>query len=395
MDKTPVEQFVHKTVTFPFQGQTLSFKLSQSLFSSAAVDDGSRLLLKAIAAQIDLTGVEQILDVGCGVGILGLCLQKAQPGSRVTAQDRDALALRFAQENARLNDIDRFSIQPGLGLQNVDGRQFDLIVSNLPGKAGVPVLQALVSQMPAYLSPNGHGALVVVNPLAEAVNNTLGRINSRIVYQDSTKMHTIILFAGGDPSPAPADPLAVYRRANNTFKVEKRGCTLAVVYNIPDFDIVGYPTRLALKMLGNYNLDGRLLFWNPGQGHLPLAAALGRGQIEQYTLAGRDELSLQISAYNLQQQGIRPTQICRHHLPALPDLPGTYDHIILFPDNDPGVPWSRLLPATCARLLADNGRLLLIAKTGFTGRLLAENKQLTPLLNKKYHGFKAVYLEKK
>ncbi len=73
----------------------------------------------------------QILDMGCGSGVLGLSLAAARPDWRLTLADVSPQALTLAQENANALEIhnvdflesDLFSAVPGL---------FDGIVANLP-----------------------------------------------------------------------------------------------------------------------------------------------------------------------------------------------------------------------------------------------------------------------
>ena len=57
-------------------GERLFFDLSHALFSSFKIDDGSRLLMKTLAKQVNLAEVNSLIDVGCGVGTLGLALKK-------------------------------------------------------------------------------------------------------------------------------------------------------------------------------------------------------------------------------------------------------------------------------------------------------------------------------
>ena len=74
---------------------------------------------------------QQILDLGCGSGVIGLSLAAAWPEAQVTLADVSPAALALAQENAR-----------ELGLSNVRfvetslfshlSERFDLIVANLP-----------------------------------------------------------------------------------------------------------------------------------------------------------------------------------------------------------------------------------------------------------------------
>lgn len=393
MNDTQLRPFIHKTVPFAFQQRKLRFHLSQSLFSSNSIDDGSRLLLKYVAQTLDLKQVQTALDVGSGVGVLGLSLKKMRPAIQLAVQERDALALAFTQANAQLNNIDGLEIIPGLGLQNVNGRSFDLILSNLPGKAGVAVLQTLVQKMSNYLSQNGHAAVVVVKPLEGAILEALADNGSPIHLQTSSAMHTILIFGRGAPVATGSDGLALYLRERNPFTVDNTHYQLDVAYNLPDFDTLGFMTRLTFKLFNKLPLRGNVFMWNPGQGHIPVVAARRAGRkISHFTLGSRDALSLQTSARNLQNQGVATDSITLTHTPTIAEINGRFDTIILHPDSDPGLNWSDQLPRRCADMLAPDGHLLLVAKSGFISSFLSANKALRPLQQKKYHGFRAVLL---
>lgn len=90
------------------------------------VSPASRQLLdftarRRVAAALDLGG-------GCGIQALGL----AAHAGEVTATDLNRRATMFAQFNARLNGLGNIRCLTGDSFAPVEGRQFDLIVSNPP-----------------------------------------------------------------------------------------------------------------------------------------------------------------------------------------------------------------------------------------------------------------------
>jgi len=79
----------------------------------------------------DLPESQQVLDMGCGSGVLGLTLATERPGWEVTLADVSPDALALARENAtRLETGNARFIQSDL-FSAVDGG-FDGIVANLP-----------------------------------------------------------------------------------------------------------------------------------------------------------------------------------------------------------------------------------------------------------------------
>ncbi len=87
--------------------------------------------------------------------------------------------------------------QGGLAFDGLDDQKFDLIVSNLPGKAGHAALQTILRRMPAYLTEDGMAAVVVVKPLAELVAETLAEMESEILLREETSGYEVFHFQAG------------------------------------------------------------------------------------------------------------------------------------------------------------------------------------------------------
>lgn len=398
IEPLPLMQFSNKQVTFRFYRQELRLALSQSLFSSFDVDVGSRLLLKTIAQEVKLTEVHTALDVGCGVGTLALALAKAMPHARVTAQDRDALAVAFTQLNAQKNKATNVTALGGLAFVGIHGR-FDLIVSNLPGKAGEPVLRYLLAQMGARLSQTGRAAVVVVQPLAPFVAQTLAQQGSELLFQEAGKGHTVFHFRGPAAATATAESetaetLKPYLRTKSPFGAGKDALTISTVYNLPEFDTLGHHTALTLSSLKGQPLEGDILIWNPGQGHLPIYVQRQAGtRLSSLTLGSRDALSLAISRANLLAQGVEATRLHLQHAAHILQANGRrYDWLIVYPDVDPGVPWEQLLLPALAERLKENGRLLITTRSAFAFRMLSSGKPTALRLasDRKKQGFRAL-----
>lgn len=396
MDETGfMERFINKQVDFRFHGRSLKFDLSQSLFSSHDIDDGSRILLKSIARHAAVDQLGSVLDVGCGVGVLGICLKKRNPALDASFQDRDSLALAFTARNAALNQVGRVDIHGSLALQGITGKRFDLIVSNLPGKAGQPVLTNIVRRMPRFLSDTGRAAVVIVRPLADLIERALLENGSEITLKENGKGYSVFHFHGGRPDEEPEDPLRPYARGTFIFKAAQSQLELQTVYNVAEFDTPGYHTLLAINTLKGREVKGRILLWKPGQGLLAtMLAQSSREQITELVIAGRDLLSLSISQRNLIEHGIVPEIITTAHLPHFLSVEGQYDFLILFPDMDPGVPWHQVLLPKCDELLADGGQVLLTARSTYMHRIMSNNPGLVKEAGKRRHGFRSFLLRK-
>ena len=129
--------------------------MSQFLFSSFSIDSGSNLLIKAIADNINIQGLSGVLDIGCGTGVLGIALKKINENISLYALDRDSIAVNFTEYNLKVNDLNNNHVEGGLAFPETGSILFDLIVSNLPAKAGLPVLEYIITNAPEYLKHRG------------------------------------------------------------------------------------------------------------------------------------------------------------------------------------------------------------------------------------------------
>ncbi len=111
--------------------------------------------------------VATALDLGCGCGVQSLLASRHC--TRVTATDINPRALALTRLNADLNGISNIEVIPGSYFEPVEGRQFDLVVANLPyviapeepliyrntDRPGDGRLRRLIAETPAYLSEGG------------------------------------------------------------------------------------------------------------------------------------------------------------------------------------------------------------------------------------------------
>jgi len=297
--------YFHKTVTFRAWKHSLLFRTSQELFSSHNIDIGTRFLLRTIV-EAGYGNFQRILDVGCGYGPLGLTLKSLHPDSVVHLLDRDALAVEYSRQNAVLNGLDGVSIYGSLGYDDVQRADFDLIVSNIPGKAGEAVIAYLLREARYYLASGGVVAVVVVSPLEAAVAGILSDTpGAEVILRRSRSGHAVFhyRFTEGKGTPKPdlsAVERGVYHRQKVTIRLDNLEYPMQTAYGLPEFDSLSYGSEMLVKAL--FSLHSRnfhkAVVFNPGQGHVPVALwkLLHPRNI---ALVDRDLLALRYSRLNL------------------------------------------------------------------------------------------------
>ena len=296
----------------------MTFFLSMGLFSSFDIDAGTRLLLKTLAKKAALSQVSSAVDTGCGTGVIGISLKKKYPGMAMLFQDRDALAAAYTRENCRINGVDPDKVEEALLLEGLEPASQDLIVSNIPAKAGEKVLKDFFSYAGSFLKEGGRIAVVIVDPLKEAAQEALDKAGCRILHKESTKMHTVFHFDGG--LPFPGEDFTRYIRHSDEFDLTEETYFLETVYNLPDFDQLSYATRIAGELLRHTSFSGKALFWNAGQGHIPVwMARRPSNHLKEIHLASRDILQNRITGYNLKKAGYQG-EVVSHQLPGEPWL---------------------------------------------------------------------------
>ena len=117
-------------------GHWLELTSGSGVFAQGRLDLGTGVLLGEVAPPVE---AREVLDLGCGYGVIGLAVALAVPEARVTAVDVNERALLLASENAeRLGVADRFrAVLP----DEVDPEaSYDEIWSNPPIRVGKEAL---------------------------------------------------------------------------------------------------------------------------------------------------------------------------------------------------------------------------------------------------------------
>jgi 16S rRNA G1207 methylase RsmC len=192
-------------------GLALPLDVPADVFATRAIDDGTLLLLRNLP-----TGQpESLLDMGCGYGALGLPVAARFPDARAVLVDRDLLAVRAADHNARALGLGNVEARPGLGYRDLpEGARFDLVLCNVPARIGPRGVAYLLEAGRSLLTPRGELRAVVIRDLSEQVE-AAQIAGARLAA--SGKNHLVYSVPPGPSRFAPGDE-SVYARDETRFE---------------------------------------------------------------------------------------------------------------------------------------------------------------------------------
>ena len=151
----------HENLVLEFElfGEKYSLKSDKGVFSKNELDHGTRFLLETIA-HLDLG--HDILDLGCGVGPIGLILARIDPNRHVTLSDVNLRALELAKRNASILGVSsQTEIKESDVYSNLSSTTYDSIISNPPIRAGKKITYAIYDEAPSHLKEGGSLYIVI------------------------------------------------------------------------------------------------------------------------------------------------------------------------------------------------------------------------------------------
>ncbi|CAM4152429.1 methyltransferase [Vreelandella rituensis] len=160
-----------------FSAAGLSLASHPGVFGHGKLDEGTALLLETLTQTLP-PNVDNVLDMGCGDGVLAASL--AKQGRSVTAVDVNLFAVEATRRTLSANQLQGEVLASDV-YQALAGRRFDAIISNPPfhqeraidyGPTG-----RLIQEAPGYLRPGGR-LIVVANaflPYPDLLEKTFGQ----------------------------------------------------------------------------------------------------------------------------------------------------------------------------------------------------------------------------
>lgn len=166
-----------KIIKFNFDNKVFSIYSDNGVFSKDRFDYGTRVLLNSI--DIDkLSG--NVLDLGCGVGVVGLILGTINKNISIDMVDINERAINLTKNNLVLNNV-KANVFVSDIYSNIDNK-YDFIITNPPIRAGKNVIRGFLLGSYDYLKDDGilyfvmrkdHGVKSMIGELSVKFNTSI------------------------------------------------------------------------------------------------------------------------------------------------------------------------------------------------------------------------------
>lgn len=143
-------------VTYSYRGHQLRFTTDSGVFSRTEIDKGTDVLLNALPETV----AGDVLDMGCGYGVIGVSVGACWKDTRITMADVNERACGLSRDNAQKNGVSAKVIISD-GYEKVLGSTYDLILQNPPIRAGKAVIYKMFADAATCLNPGGELWLVI------------------------------------------------------------------------------------------------------------------------------------------------------------------------------------------------------------------------------------------
>ena len=153
----PTVKSDERKIEYEIAGNEFVFISDNGVFSKNHVDIATSFLMKTIYEELN----GDILDVGCGYGVIGITAAKNENVRSVTMLDINHRALELCKRNSEKNKVDsKVKIIESNGFENVD-EKYDIIITNPPIRAGKSVIYKMYEDAKEHLRENGALYLVI------------------------------------------------------------------------------------------------------------------------------------------------------------------------------------------------------------------------------------------
>ena len=140
------------------RGKRYNFITSQGVFSAKRVDNGTRILVDNM--MIPEEG--SFLDLGCGIGVIGIVAATENPELDVHLSDVNPRAVKLTRLNVQRQGLKNCKVHEGDIYEPLEDLLFETIVSNPPVSAGMhKIVYPMVAGAYEYLVYRGMLQMVI------------------------------------------------------------------------------------------------------------------------------------------------------------------------------------------------------------------------------------------
>lgn len=164
-----------RTIVYKYKEHVFCFNSDNGVFSKDKIDYGSRLLVETFLEK-NKENIENLLDVGCGYGFMGIVLSKVLDCS-ATLIDVNKRAVHLTKMNIKENKVKAESFLSDV-YENVEMR-YDVIITNPPIRAGKEVVLKILKEAKEYL--NEEGMIWFVIRKNQGANSILKELESNYI----------------------------------------------------------------------------------------------------------------------------------------------------------------------------------------------------------------------
>ncbi|MCF6094789.1 class I SAM-dependent methyltransferase [Microaerobacter geothermalis] len=147
------ERIIEETL----RGRPFRFMTDSGVFSKQRIDFGSRLLIETILVEEN----QDILDMGCGYGPIGIVAATLTKTGQVLMADINERAVELAKRNVQLNQVFNAEVILSNQFEQLEGKRFHHILINPPIRAGKNTIYQMFSGSYDHLYPNGYLWVVI------------------------------------------------------------------------------------------------------------------------------------------------------------------------------------------------------------------------------------------
>ncbi len=150
----PESKLKIKEISYEVKGLNLMFLTSTSVFSKKKIDFATDLLIRSARIRND----GNLLDLGCGYGVVGITIKKLYPKIKVFMTDINKRAVMLSKRNAELNNVEVKIFQGNLFeplRKELKPPFFDYILLNPPMSAGRKICMEMINQSHEWLKSKG------------------------------------------------------------------------------------------------------------------------------------------------------------------------------------------------------------------------------------------------